>query len=105
LHRPHRTSLACPLGALALALAGGAPAALAAPVNDDVQAAVPVTADGSAVSGMQFRRKLQRSARIGLSIIHAGQIGAVRDITVGRHSVADRSLCWWPTEHAPRKCY
>jgi hypothetical protein len=52
-----------------------------------------------------FRRKLQRTARIVLSIAHPGQIGAVREIAVGRHAVDDRSLCLWPNEHAPRKCY
>jgi hypothetical protein len=54
---------------------------------------------------VQFRRKLQRNARIMLSIAHSGQIGAVREIAVGRHSVDDRSLCLWPNEHKPRKCY
>lgn len=54
---------------------------------------------------VHFRRKLRRSARIVLSITHPGQIGAVRQITVGRHSVDDRTLCWWPNEHAARKCY
>jgi hypothetical protein len=54
---------------------------------------------------VEFRRKLQRNARIMLSITHPGQIGAVREIAVGRHAVDDRSLCWWPNERAPRKCY
>jgi hypothetical protein len=53
---------------------------------------------------IKFKRKLKVKARITLSITHPNEIGAVRQITVRRRSVSDRSLCQWPNERKPRSC-
>ncbi len=53
---------------------------------------------------IRFAKRLKRSAKVTLRITRPGHVGVVRQITVDRRRVNDRTLCLWPNERKPRRC-